>query len=172
MEVDNDFEVKRRTVLTTVPEAMRTLKGLKIPTYCNLELIRSFEELQNYVLTDELILLLTEHDFDESYYSGILTLPENVLENPWVNIIPEKIMFFFIKNLQSLKKAIDLSRTINLTADFMGIFPTLLDKTLSTNLQILESTLKKITNEGFIKDDVDPELKRLNYIINSFETES
>ena len=65
LEVNNDFEVKRRTVLTTIPEAMKTLKGLKIPIYCNLELIRSFEELQNYILTDELILLLTEHDFDD-----------------------------------------------------------------------------------------------------------
>ena len=95
-----------------------------------------------------------------------------MLENPWVNLIPEKIMFFFMKNLQSLKKAIDLSRTINLTTDFNTIFPTLLDRSLLNNLQILESTLKKITNEGSIKDDVDPELKRLNYIINSFETES
>ncbi len=169
LEIFDDFEVKRRILLTTVPEAFKSLKGLKITSYCQVELLTSFEELKNYNESDELLLLLTEHDFDETYYPGKLVLPENALENPWITLLPEKIMIFFMNNMKTLRKTIDLSKTIVLQEKYNTVFPNLLDKSLPTNLQILERILQKINLDGTIKDEISPELKRLNKILNNFE---
>ena len=57
LEIYNDFDVKRRILLTTIPEVLKSLKNLKITTYCQVELITSFEELKNYDSSDELLLL-------------------------------------------------------------------------------------------------------------------
>ena len=172
LEVYDNFEVKRRIFLTTVPEVLKSLKGLRITSYFQVELIKSFDELKNYDLTDELLLLLTEHDFDETYYPGILVLPENSLETPWINILPEKIMHFFMSNLQTLRNAIELSKTIKLSSEYHYKFPNLLDNSLSSNLHVLETTLQKLNSDGSLKDDIDIELQRLNNILINFENES
>ena len=169
LELIEDFEVKRRIILTTIPEVLKSLKSLKITSYCQVELISSFEELKDYNLSEELLLLLTEHDFDESYFPGILTLPENVLEHPWINIIPEKIMNFFISNLKTLNKAIEITRAIVIDDQFRNMFPILQDENLQRNLKILESILQKINSDGSLKNEINPELNRLSTILNSFE---
>ena len=172
LEIFDGFDVKRRILLTTIPEVLKSLKSLKINSYCQVELITSFEELKNYDSSDELLLLLTEHDFDEMYYPGILVLPENVLENPWINILPEKIMNFFMSNLKTLRKTIEIAKIIRIHEKYRNIFPNLQDKSLNSNLQTLEKILQKINSDGSLKDEIDPELKRLNIILNTFETES
>ena len=169
LETNTDFEVKQRIILTTIPEVLKSLKNLKIIKYCQVELISSFQELKDYESSDELVLLLTEHDVDESYLPGVLALPENVLERPWINIIPEKIMHFFIGNLQTLRKAIELSRTIEIPEEHKKFFPTLLEKSLDSNLVILEKILQKINLDGSLRDEIDVELKRLNEILHTFE---
>ncbi len=168
LEVLDDFEVKRRILLTTIPEVMKSLKNLKINNYIQIELIRSFEELKNYDTSEELLLLLTEHDFDESYYPSVLALPENVLENPWINILPEKIMNFFLYNLKTLKKAIELIKIVKISEPDQKLFPNIQDQTLSPNMRILENTLQKINTDGSLKVEISPELKRLKLILNSF----
>ena len=172
LEVYDDFEIKRRILLTTIPEVVKSLKNLKITKYLQVGLITSFEELSNYNTSEELLLLLTEHDFDEAYYPSILVLPENVLENPWVNIIPEKIMNFFLNNLKTLRKSIELIKLIKISEQDKHLFPHVIDKSLNQNLLTLETIIEKINIDGSLKEDISPELKRLNLILNNFETEA
>lgn len=165
----SNLDISPRKILTTIPETLKIFQKLKITNYCSVELVHDLTILQELNDGEELILLLTEHEIQEIEDQNYIILPNNVLESPWTNIIPEKIFSFYINNLSTLKKTVKICNILKLPDDYKLSFPTLKNINLIKDLHIIDEILSKLNGDGTFNNSLDPELNRLMNIIENSE---
>ncbi len=162
-------EFSPRKLLTTIPEIKNILQNLKISDYCPVELITSVEDIIDDD-ADELIFLLTEHEINEVDHHTFIILPDNAIENPWWHILPEKIFYFYLANLSTLKKSIKLCNLLIVPENIEKKFNFLNNEKLIEELNIIEQNLCKFSENGHIVES-NTELARLRHIMNNFDSE-
>ncbi|MHA2362390.1 MAG: hypothetical protein ACXAC7_00430 [Candidatus Hodarchaeales archaeon] len=164
------LEIPERIIVTTVPESMVSFEKYGISKNCQIKLLVELELFQEILDQNEEVLLLTEQDIGSSESETYVIVPENALESPWVNFIPEKILSFYSNNKNTLERAIELSQTIKLPPELgQRFFPQLTRPNLAQDLIFLEQYLSKLTSEGEIQVTIDPELKRLSQALESLD---
>lgn len=161
-----------RLICTTVPEVVDALRSLKIQAMCRVEVLEDLADFSTVVEDNQEVLLLTEFEVGSVDAETFVVVPDNALESPWVNFVPERVLAFYAANVPTLTHVVNVAKSLVLPSEVTPLFPQLTRPDLLADLETLGTHLAKLTPAGEVRSGVDPELRRLTRALSQLDATS